>query len=189
MNDLRSRDSYVSPTATLNSRMSRDSKDKLSFATDSEYYDDLPELSNEPKKRLFGGLKRGESKKLQNQTIGYGWGTGSREKIMDEYDPGMVRRDSHSSSAFASTSTLNLTRAPPPPPPHERPSASRQSSTRTVASPRARPAFYSNDSSSTLVGSAFERKINDIESIKERVDTSDRLDELRRIMVKDNLDY
>jgi Xaa-Pro aminopeptidase len=39
------------------------------------------------------------------------------------------------------------------------------------------------------VGSAFERKVADVESIKERVDTSERLDEIRKLMTKDNLDY
>jgi len=52
-----------------------------------------------------------------------------------------------------------------------------------------RPPFYSNDSSSTLVGSAYERKINDVETIKERVDTADRLEEIRKLMSKDKLDY
>jgi len=52
-----------------------------------------------------------------------------------------------------------------------------------------RPPFWPNDSQSTLVGSALERKVADVESIKERVDTSDRLDEMRKLMAKDNLDY
>lgn len=52
-----------------------------------------------------------------------------------------------------------------------------------------RPPFWPNDSQSTLVGSAFERKVADVESIKERVDTSSRLDEMRKLMAKDNLDY
>jgi Xaa-Pro aminopeptidase len=46
-----------------------------------------------------------------------------------------------------------------------------------------------NDSSSTLVGSVCERKINDVELIKERIDTADRLEEIRRSMAKDKLDY
>jgi Xaa-Pro aminopeptidase len=39
------------------------------------------------------------------------------------------------------------------------------------------------------VGSALERKIGDVESIKEKVDTGERLDEMRRLMSKDSLDY
>ncbi|GAW05634.1 Creatinase aminopeptidase [Lentinula edodes] len=41
------------------------------------------------------------------------------------------------------------------------------------------------DSSSTLVGSAMERKLHPEESITERIDTSDRLNELRNLMEKE----
>ncbi|KAJ6526974.1 aminopeptidase-P [Mycena vulgaris] len=46
-----------------------------------------------------------------------------------------------------------------------------------------------NDSNSTLVGSALERKINDVEPSIEKADTGPRLDALRELMQKDNLDY
>ncbi|KAJ7803763.1 aminopeptidase-P [Mycena olivaceomarginata] len=46
-----------------------------------------------------------------------------------------------------------------------------------------------NDSNSTLVGSALERKINDVEPSLERPDTGPRLDVLRDLMQKDTLDY
>lgn len=46
-----------------------------------------------------------------------------------------------------------------------------------------------NDSNSTLVGSALERKINDVEPSLDRPDTGPRLDALRDLMQKDNLDY
>ncbi|KAK6996964.1 Creatinase aminopeptidase [Favolaschia claudopus] len=46
-----------------------------------------------------------------------------------------------------------------------------------------------NDSNSTLVGSAYERKINDVEPSLERPDTGSRLDALRELMMKDTLDY
>ena len=49
--------------------------------------------------------------------------------------------------------------------------------------------MYSNDSSSILVGSAYERKINDVEPIEERIDTADKLEEVRKLMAKDKLDY
>jgi Xaa-Pro aminopeptidase len=59
--------------------------------------------------------------------------------------------------------------------------------------PKPRPpilgALEHHESTSTLVGSAFERKINDQESIHSKADTTERLDEMRRLMVKDNLDY
>lgn len=52
-----------------------------------------------------------------------------------------------------------------------------------------RPTMSPQDSQSTLVGSALERKINDVEEPKVRVDTAARLQELRVLMAKDNLDY
>jgi Xaa-Pro aminopeptidase len=53
----------------------------------------------------------------------------------------------------------------------------------------ARPPFWPNDSQSTLVGCALERKLADVESIKEKVNTAERVDEIRRLMAKDNLHY
>jgi Xaa-Pro aminopeptidase len=50
------------------------------------------------------------------------------------------------------------------------------------------PPFCSNDSSSILVGSAYERKINDVEPIKERID-ADKLEQIRKLMAKDKIDY
>ncbi|KZP27510.1 hypothetical protein FIBSPDRAFT_928041 [Athelia psychrophila] len=51
-----------------------------------------------------------------------------------------------------------------------------------------RPNLWASDSRSTLVGSAFERKLNDLDVPKERVDSSDRPNDLRRLMEKDTLD-
>ena len=57
-------------------------------------------------------------------------------------------------------------------------------------SPDLRPPIAShNESTSTLVGSAYERKITDCDSIHSGVDTTKRLEEMRRLMVKDGLDY
>ena len=59
--------------------------------------------------------------------------------------------------------------------------------------PKPRPpilgALEHHESTSTLVGSAFERKISDHESFHSKSDTTERLEEMRRLMVKDNLDY
>ncbi|KDR67798.1 hypothetical protein GALMADRAFT_257642 [Galerina marginata CBS 339.88] len=60
--------------------------------------------------------------------------------------------------------------------------------------PKPRPplmghALHPQDSTSTLVGSAYERKISDPDEVRVKPDTSDRLDEMRRLMLKDNLDY
>lgn len=55
--------------------------------------------------------------------------------------------------------------------------------------PKPRPPLTAHESTSTLVGSAYERKINDDGEPREKPDTTDRLHELRRLMAKDNLDY
>jgi len=109
-------------------------------------------------------LARTDSKK--STKWGYGWGLGKvkeREKEMLERSPSVSSER---------------------PPLYNSPT---RTSSRSSGSKR--PPFYSNDSASTLVGSAFERKINDVESIKERVDTTDRLEEIRKLMAKDKLDY
>ncbi|KAF8907938.1 peptidase M24, structural domain-containing protein [Gymnopilus junonius] len=69
----------------------------------------------------------------------------------------------------------------------------RSNGSRSTA-PKPRPPLLGSDlnpqdSTSTLVGSAFERKINDVEPIRVKPDTTDRLEEMRRYMAKDNLDY
>jgi len=64
----------------------------------------------------------------------------------------------------------------------------RSDSSRTTV-PKPRPPLMPHDSTSTLVGSAFERKVNDESEPKERPDTTDRLHELRRLMERNTLDY
>ncbi|CAL1705996.1 unnamed protein product [Somion occarium] len=67
-----------------------------------------------------------------------------------------------------------------------------QSSGRSQNPLTRRPGLFTSDSSSTLVGSALERKINDaneVDSYRERPDTSERLEALRELMTKDQLDY
>jgi len=48
---------------------------------------------------------------------------------------------------------------------------------------------HSNESQSTLVGSAYERKLNEVDSIKDEGDTNEKLSDLRRNMVSQSLDY
>ncbi|KAF8802714.1 hypothetical protein BYT27DRAFT_7111883 [Phlegmacium glaucopus] len=50
-------------------------------------------------------------------------------------------------------------------------------------------ALYPQDSTDTLVGSAFERKLNEQDSIRVKPDTTERLEDMRRLMIKDKLDY
>ena len=171
--DLRRQDSY-SPTATVNSKTSLTKSGIIS--EDSENYSiALPVKEPTP--------KRSDSKKW-----GYGWGAGKeKEREAEKYSAAsMVRKDSGGSSSSAET----LGGKTPPPVYPDRPSVSRQSSSRTNGSRSAtRPGFHGNDSSSTLVGSALERKINDVESVREKPDTGPRLQDLRSQMAKDNLDY
>lgn len=55
--------------------------------------------------------------------------------------------------------------------------------------PLPRPPFRATDSSDTLIGSALERKMSDDEPAKPRIDSTQRLEDLRREMLKDDLDY
>ena len=70
----------------------------------------------------------------------------------------------------------------------------RSNSSRSSA-PKPRPplinghVLYPQDSTDTLVGSAFERKVNEQDSIRIKPDTTERLQDMRRLMIKDKLDY
>lgn len=173
--DLRRQDSY-SPTATVNSKTSLA---KSGISEDSESYD-VPLPVKEPSPTT---PRRSDSKKW-----GYGWGAAKeKEKEAEKYSAAnMVRRDSGGSTSSAET----LGGKTPPPGYPDRPNVSRQSSSRSNGSrSTTRPGIHGNDSSSTLVGSALERKVNDVEPPREKPDTGPRLQELRSQMAKDNLDY
>ena len=170
-----SRQDSLSPTATVTSKTSLPNPGLVS--EDSESYDvPLPVKEPSPTKS-----KRSDSKKW-----GYGWGAG-KEKELDKYSAtSMARKDSGGSTSSADTTS----RKSPSPSSPDRPNVSRQSSSRSNNSrPSPRHGFHGNDSSSTLVGSALERKINDVESVREKIDTTPRLEDLRKQMAKDNLDY
>jgi len=177
--DLRRQDSY-SPTATLNSKTSLA---KSPITEDSESYSyDIPLPVKEPTPVKS---KRSDSKKW-----GYGWGAGKeKEREAEKYSAAnMVRKDSGGSTS--SSSPESPSGKTPPPGYPDRPNVSRQSSSRSNGSrSTTRPGFHGNDSSSTLVGSALDRKINDVESVREKIDTGPRLEDLRNQMVKDNIDY
>lgn len=159
----------------------------------------------------------GTKKSTASSKWGYGWGMGiGRKDKQREIEPeideksgsqvnlllptqaNVQRRDTRSTQASRSTQRTQET---------HRTQASQQSrgsgltrgdTQRTTSSrstaPKPRPPLmghelYPQDSTATLVGSAFERKINDNESIRIKPDTTDRLDEMRRLMGKDNLDF
>jgi Xaa-Pro aminopeptidase len=174
--DLRRQDSY-SPTATVNTKTSIS---KSAFISeDSDSYD-APLPVKEPSPST---PKRNDSKKW-----GYGWGVGKeKEREAEKHSAAnMVRKDSGGSSSSAET----LAGKTPSPGHPDRPNVSRQASSRSNNSRSVnRPGFHGNDSSSTLVGSALERKINDVDSVREKPDTGPRLEDLRKQMAKDNLDY
>jgi len=175
--DLRRQDSY-SPTATLNSKTSLARSGPIT--EDSESYDiPLPVKEPSPVKS-----KRSDSKKW-----GYGWGAGKeKEREAEKYSAAnMVRKDSGGSTSSSSIESPGG-KTPPPGYP-DRPNVSRQSSRSNGSRSTTRPGIHGNDSSSTLVGSAFERKVNDVESVREKIDTGPRLEDLRNQMVKDNIDY
>ena len=172
--DLRQQDSY-SPTSTFNSKTSLAKSGVIS--EDSESYNvPLPVKKPSP-----ATPRRFDSKKW-----GYEWGAG-KEKDAEKYSAAsMVRKDSAGSSF--STDSLGGRTSPPGSP--DRANVYRRVSSGSGGSrSTARPGIYGNDSSSTLVGSALERKINDVESVREKVDSGPRLDDLRKQMAKDNLDY
>ena len=164
--------------------------DKLTFDSDSDSYD-VPILSNE-KVRLVRGdtfkskasaLVRNDSKK--SGKWGYGWGVGekgTRELEMIS-EKSLVKQES-------------MDPLPRPPLYHSNTRSSRKTNETSKTnlsgnsgSKRSRHQYSPHDSQSTLVGSAMERKLADIEIVEERVDTTERLNELRKLMVKDNLDY
>ena len=76
----------------------------------------------------------------------------------------------------------------PPPAPPKRSDTYKSNATKNSGR-SARPTLYPSESSSTLVGSALERKIRDEDPVTERQDTSSRLEALRDLMRQHGLDY
>jgi len=66
--------------------------------------------------------------------------------------------------------------------------ATYRSDATSAATPK-RARFHPNDSSSTLVGSSLERKVNEVDSIRDTGDTAEKLADLRRNMLTHHLDY
>ncbi|KAH9484818.1 putative Xaa-Pro aminopeptidase P [Psilocybe cubensis] len=179
---------------------------------------ELPVLHKDEKGRSRlnrSNTMTGTKKSTTSSKWGYGWGVGKKDKekereredSMNEksssqvdlplYQP-VVRRDSRSTQASRSTQKTQETHRTYASQ-NSKASGQSQETYRSGGSkstaPKPRPPLVSGhtlnpqDSTSTLVGSAFERKINDVESIRMKPDTTDRLDEMRRLMAKDNLDY
>lgn len=115
----------------------------------------------------------GISEDSENYEVSSRWGAAREKDVSPEV---ITRRDSSGSSNVDSRHSS------------DRGNLSRHSSSKSN-SKQNRPGIHGNDSSSTLVGSALERKINDVESVREKVDTSPRLEDLRMEMAKENLSY
>ena len=226
-----------SPTSTMTSDAA-----SLTFHSDSELYDDIPDhlpmLSRDGSGRQRGlnrsNTMTGTKKSTVSSKWGYGWGVGKKNKekggdleINEKsasqpdlalYQP-VVRRDSKSTQASHSTQRTHDTHRTQDSRHTQRTHESNrtQESHRTHASqqskvslgskntyrsnssrssaPKPRPplinghALYPQDSTDTLVGSAFERKVNEHDSIKVKPDTTERLEDMRRLMIRDKLDY
>lgn len=122
-----------------------------------------------------------------------------KEEYVEE-PASLIRKDSKGLTRGNSVNSIPL---PRPPLVANTPGPSRQTSKSSRASKESkmsggfasrynstrRPGYLSNDSSATLIGSALERKMNDVESLRETVNTTERLRDLRKLMAKNDLDY
>jgi Xaa-Pro aminopeptidase len=208
------RSASYSPTATITDAQSKvdvtSHAEKLTFSEDTESYNNLPKLA--PK------LDRSRSKLTRGNTFrskfGYGWGLGLGRKDKDKED---LFTEVDRSSSQTTILPVYPREAPPSfaldnaqtPTRHmsQRSKASHaskqsqdsQASRATKSSNMSRGSRRSNNSKrpsltgsgsvNTLVGSALERKEAYQDPIREHIDTSLRLAELRQFMAKDNLDY
>lgn len=191
--------------------------ESITFHSDSEKYDDVPDampdftsIHKSPGKSKLarGNTITGTKKSTASSRWGYGWGVGKREKDFGDgdeqeqedesplpvYHNGPVRRDSKSSQNSRSTQRTqdsNRTQSSSATKTSFQTRDTHRSNGSRSTAPKPRPPLlhHAHDSTSTLVGSAYERKINDVESIKEKPDTTERLDQLRELMAKDTLDY
>jgi Xaa-Pro aminopeptidase len=200
--------------------------ESITFHSDSEKYDEVPEALPANYKGEKGRPKlarsntmTGTKKSTASSKWGYGWGVGRRDREREReeevnenpsslgmaiYQP-VVRRDSKSTQSSRRTQDTARTQDTVRTHDTQRTYTSHQSKSSAQSketyrsggsrstAPKPRPPILGtlehHDSTSTLVGSAFERKINDHESTRSKADTTERLEEMRRLMGKDNLDY
>ncbi|KAJ3757335.1 Creatinase aminopeptidase [Lentinula raphanica] len=173
--------------------------DALTFYSDSEKYDDIPTdtLPTLPS----GKGKKDKPKLVRSNTMtgtkkskwGYGWGIGKKNK---EKEAEAEREAAEKAPSISSGTNLPMYESPRVMPVRSNTKTTQMSkmtgmtamtgtTAQTLALLPMRPRFEAADSSSTLVGSALERKINPEESVTELVDTTDRLNELRALMMKE----
>jgi len=175
--------------------------ESITFHSDSEMYDDVPEMfdpakdSKDKPKLARGNTMTGTKKStFSNRWGGFGK-KDSRTAPEAHHDPeptplpiykGVSRHNSRSTQASRSTqrsqdSQKTITS-------QQSRTTHRSNSTRSTA-PKPRPPLMPQDSTSTLVGSALQRKIDDVGSIREPPNTTQRLEDLRKLMEKDKLDF
>jgi Xaa-Pro aminopeptidase len=190
------RSGSYSPTATLTSHA-----ENLTFVSDSEAYDAIPAPNTNRRPKLIRSNTITGAKHPSSSKWGYGWGVGKhvREKEAVEKPPSLhsvdkpasvqppSRHNSKSSNNSKFSNVSNNSKATNDSKSTNK-SANKSNHNRSD-SQRSKRTLIPSDSTSTLVGSAYERKVNDVEVIREKVDTFERLEELRKLMAKDNLDY
>jgi Xaa-Pro aminopeptidase len=170
------REGSLSPTAAHASDVER-----LTFSSDTESYNvpslnQVVEVKRSDSKRFWGkfGFSRNKGVEIEPEYIsGRGileW-TASRSSGGSGPSPDLPLRLSSKSGRKSSDSYPGLS-----------------SRTSSKSSDKRRPLWLTN-STDTLVGSALERYMADGESIRERTDTTDRLEDLRKLMEKEKLDY
>ncbi len=211
MDKIARRPSY-SPTSTFTSVAA-----SLEFHSDSEHYEDahssLPEVyhdKNGKPKLLRSNTMTGTRK--SNKT-GYGWGVGKKQKEVEAelemlkrsespsetplpvYQPARsppVRSDSRvtqSSKSSRRTQDSQRTQSSQRTYTTHRSKDTYQSGASGSTMPKPRPPLLSSDSVDTLVGSGFMRKESYEDPPQEKVDTTERLEALRKEMAKHELDY
>jgi Xaa-Pro aminopeptidase len=173
-----------SPTATLtDADINEKHFDALTFADSTAYTEVLNQAT----------LQRSDTKRSGKSGFGYGFGLGKTRAapftpITEEEDRPFGPSRTNSKSSKKSNDTYESRRSGE----SRQTTDSRPGVHSRTSSQSKRPHLFgrmTNNSSDTLVGSAFERKINDFEEPKQTHDTSPRLEELRQLMAKENLDY
>jgi Xaa-Pro aminopeptidase len=182
-----------SPAATLT--------EKLTFVTDSESYSvppfgkppvDKRPVDKRPRAKLVRsstqtGPKRSDTRTSAKSSVkwGYGWGVGKAKELELE------REQEKEPPSPDSISESPAPKYEPPKRQSAKSSGSPRASILTKSTGR-RSSLDPNKSTSTLVGTALERKINEINAVDplhEHQDISYRLDDLRTLMQRYDLDY
>ncbi|OBZ70561.1 putative Xaa-Pro aminopeptidase P [Grifola frondosa] len=212
--DRLERSGSYSPTATLTSRA-----EKLTFSSETEefdvssYHNEARENNDGSKKWGYGwGIGKREKEKEREKAMMENSPHSSKNTNLPVYtSPRLSHNSGHSHDSGRSYDSANSRsshsqRSHPsrrsaeylnPLPPADPSRSNTFKSNTTKASGKSgksavalkRPALYPSESSSTLVGSAYERKRNDVDHIPERIDSGPRLESLRALMEKDSLDY